>query len=173
MASSNDNRFTALSGLKTPLGKYILEHVSSGDKNAATGSNVIPVAPGNNKYAATLKSKVSPEPTLRRRPALILGSKKLPPNVRATLASRPGPSSPRKTSKLLPQVKSYVPPSKRATTLKRAILLPLPKVAEAGPSNWKDQFPPLVPRQFLWSPSDHKMNSGSSKSFSHVTAKGV
>ena len=68
-SSSSNNRFAALSGLKTPLGKYVLERVSSGDKNAATGSNTIPVAAGNNKYAAALKSKVSTEPTLRRRPA--------------------------------------------------------------------------------------------------------
>ena len=68
-SSSSNNHFATLSGLKTPSGKYVLEHVSSGDKNAATGSNAIPVAPGNNKYAAALKSKVSTEPTLRRRPA--------------------------------------------------------------------------------------------------------
>ena len=173
MASSSNNHFATLSSLKTPSGKFILEHVSSGDKNAATGSNAIPVATGNNKYATALKSKVSTEPTLRRRPALILGTKKLPPNIRATLASRPGLSSPRKTSKPLPQVKSYVPPSKRATALKRAITSPLPKVAEAGPSNWRDQFPPLIPRQFLRSSSDQKMNSSSSKSFSHVATKGV
>ena len=172
-SSSSNNCFAALSGLKTPLGKYVLERVSSGDTNAATGSNAIPVAPGNNKYATALKSKVSTEPTLRRRPALILGPKKLPPNVWATSASHPGPSSPRKTSKLSPQAKSYVLPSKRATALKRATTLPLPKAAEASPSNWRDQFPPLVPRQFLWSPSDQKMNSGSSKSFSHIASKGV
>ena len=111
-SSSNNNQFAILSGLKLPSGKYVLEHVSSGDKNAATGSNAISIAPGNNKYAAALKSKVSTEPTLRRRPALILGTKKLPPNIRATSASCPGPSSPRKTSKLSPQAKSYVLPSK-------------------------------------------------------------
>ena len=145
MASSTSNNcFAALSGLKTPSGKFVLECISTGDKNAATGSNAIPVA--------TLKSKVSTEPTLRRRPALILGTKKLPPNVWATLASHPSPSSPRKTSKLLPQAKSYVLPSKRATALKRAILSPLPKVAEASPSNWRDQFPKLILCDFLWSP---------------------
>ena len=170
-SSSSNNCFTALSSLKMPLGKYILERVSSGDKNAATGSNAIPVAPGNNKYATALKSKVSTEPTLRRRPALILGTKKLLPNVQATSASRPGPSAPRPTSKLLPQAKSYIPPSKRATALKRAISLPLPKVAEAGPSNWRDQFPKLIPHEFLQSPQDHKMNSRSSKSYSHVATK--
>ena len=165
-SSSSNNCFAALSSLKTPSGKFVLEHVSSGDKNAATGSNAIPVAAGN-KYATALKSKVSTEPTLRRWPALILGTKKLPPNIWATSASHPGLSSPRKTPKLLPQAKSYVPPSKRATTL------PLPKVAEAGPSNWKDQFPKLIPREFLQSPQDHKMNSGLSKSYSHVATKGV
>ena len=133
MASSNNNCFAALSGLKMPSGKYILERVSSGDKNAATGSNAIPVAAGNNKYANAPKSK-------------------LPPNVWATSASCPGPSSPWKTSKLSPQVKSYIPPSKRATALKRAILSPLPKVAEASPSNWRDQFPKLILCDFLWSP---------------------
>ena len=123
MASSSfNNHFTTLSGLKMPLGKFVLECISSGDKNAATGSNMIPVAAGNNKYAATLKSKVSTEPTLRRRPALILGSKKLLHNVWATSVSHPGPSAPRQISKLSPQAKSYVPPSKRATALKRAIL---------------------------------------------------
>ena len=95
MASfSSNNHFATLSSLKTPSGEFILERVSSGDKAAATGSNAIPVAPCNNKYLAALKSKVSTEPTLKRRPALILGSKKLPPNVWATLASRPGPSAP-------------------------------------------------------------------------------
>ena len=154
MASSNNNHFTTLSGLKMPLGKFILESVSLGDKTAATGSNAIPVAMCNNKYSAALQSK-------------------LLPNVRATSASRPGPSAPRQTSKLSPQVKSYIPPSKRATALRRAILSLLPKVAEAGPSNWKDQFPKLIPRKFLWSPQDHKMNSGSSKSYSHIAAKGI
>ena len=174
MASSSSNdRFAALSTLKTPSGKFVLESVSLGDKAAATGSNAIPVAAGNNKYATALKSKVSAGPTLKRKPALILGSKKLPPNVQATLASCPGPSAPRQTSKLLPQAKSYILPSKRATALKRAISSPLPKVAEAGPSNWRDQFPKLIPHEFLQSPQDHKMNSGSSKFYSHVATKGI
>ena len=155
MASSSNNHFAALSGLKTPSGKFILECVSSGDKATATGSNAIPVAPGNNKYATTLKSK------------------KLPPNVRATSASHPGPLAPRLTSKLLPQVKSYILPSKRATALKRATLSPLPKVAEASPSNWRDQFPKLILCDFLWSLQDHKMNSSLSKSYSHVATKGI
>ena len=149
MASfTSNNHFAALSGLKTPLGKFVLERVSSGDKATATGSNAIPVASGNNKYTAALKSK-------------------LLPNLWETSASHPGPSSPRKTSKLLPQAKSYIPPSKRA------ISLPLPKVAEASPSNWKDKFPKLIPCEFLWSLQDHKMNSGSSKSYSHVATKGI
>ena len=172
-SSSSNNRFTALSGLRTPLGKFVLESVSLGDKAAATSSNATPVAAGNNKYAAALKSKVSAGPTLKRKPALILGSKKLSPNVWATSASRPSLSAPRQISKLSPQVKSYVPPSKRATALKRAISLLLPKAAESGPSNWRDQFPPLVPCQFLRSPQDQKMNSGSSKSFSHIATKGI
>ena len=151
-SSSSNNCFAALSGLKMPSGKFVLESVSIGDKNAATGSNAIPVATGNNKYATALKSKVSAGPTLKRKPALILGSKKLPPNVQATSASHPSPSAPRPTSKLSPQVKTYVPPSKRATALKRAISSLLPKVAEASPSNWKDQFPKLILHEFLWSP---------------------
>ena len=68
-SSSSNNCFAALSSLNMPLGKFVLECISSGDKNAATGSNVILVAPGNNKYTAALKSK------------------KLPPNVQATSAS--------------------------------------------------------------------------------------
>ena len=154
-SSSSNNHFSTLSGIKTPSGKFILESVSLGDKAAATGSNAILVATGNNKYATALRSK------------------KLPPNVQATSTSHPSPSAPRLTSKLSPQVKSYVPPSKRATALKRAISSLLPKVAEAGPSNWRDQFPKLIPHEFLWSPQDHKMNSGSSKSYSHIAAKGI
>ena len=72
------------------MGKFVLESVSLQAKATATGSNAIPVAPGNNKYAAALKSKVSAGPTLKREPALILGSKKLLPNVQATSASHPG-----------------------------------------------------------------------------------
>ena len=159
MASSN-NCFTALSGLKTPSGKCVLESVSLGDKAAATGSNAIPVATGNNKYATALKSKVSAGLTLKRKPALILGSKKLPPNIWATSASRPGPSAPRQTSKLSPQAKSYVPPSKRATALKRAISSLLPKAAEAGPSNWRDQFPKLIPHEFLVESCDQPTDWG-------------
>ena len=150
-----------------PLGKFVLESVSLGDKTAATGSNTIPVAPGNNKYAAALKSKVSAGPSLKRKPALILRSKKLLPNIQATSASHPGLSSPRQTSKLSPQVKSYILPSKRA------ISSLLPKVAEASPSNWRDQFPKLILHEFLQSPQDHKMNSGSSKFYSHVATKGI
>ena len=134
-SSSSNNRFAALSGLKMPSGKFVLERIFSEDKNAATGSNMIPVAAGNNKYAAALKSKVSTEPTLRRRPALILGQKKLLPNVWATSASHPSLSSPRKTSKLLPQVKSYILPSKRAIALKRAILSRLKLVLPTGGTN--------------------------------------
>ena len=172
-SSSNNTCFAALSSLKTPLGKFVLESVSLGDKTAATGSNVIAVASGNNKYATALKSKVSAGPTLQRKPALILGSKKLPPNIQATSASHPSPSAPRQTSKLLPQAKSYVLPSKRTTALKWAISSPLPKVAEVGPSNWRDQFPKLIPHDFLRSLQDHKMNSSSSKSYSHIAAKGI
>ena len=172
-SSSSNNHFATFSGLKMPLGKFVLESISLGDKATATGSNAIPVATHNNKYAAALKSKVSAGPTLKRKPALILGSKKLPPNVQATSASCPSPSAPRQTSKLLPQVKSYILPSKRATALKKAISLPLPKAAKSGPSNWRDQFPKLIPCEFLRSPQDHKMNSSLSKSYSHIAAKGI
>ena len=145
-STASNNCFTALSGLKTPLGKFVLASTgSSGEKEtlAATGSNAIPIQ-GNKKS---------------------FGKKPMPVNW-AQLA-RPGPSVPRLTPKLLPQAKSY------PSTLKRAISTPLPKVAEAGPSNWRDQFPPLIPRQFLRSTEDQKMNSGLSKSFSHVASQGV
>ena len=102
MASSS-NCFAALSSLKMPSGKFVLESVSLQDKTTATGSNAIPVAPGNNKYATALKSKVSAGSTLKRKPALILGSKKLPPNVQATSAYCPSPSTPRQASKFSPQ----------------------------------------------------------------------
>ena len=146
-AAASNNRFAALSGLKTPSGKFVLASAGpSGEKEAwaATGSNAIPIR-GNKKT---------------------FGKKPMPVNW-AQLA-RPGQSAPRPTSKLSPQAKSYVPLSKRAIALKRAISTPLPKAATASPSNWKDQFPPLVPREFLRSAEDKKMNSGSSPSFSHV-----
>ena len=89
------------------------------------------------------------------------------------MASRPRPSALRQTSKLLPQAKSYILPSKRAIALKRAISSLLPKAAESHLVPMRDQFPKLIPQEFLWSPQDHKMNSGSSKSYSHVAAKGI
>ena len=49
----------------------------------------------------------------------------------------------------------------------------LPKAAESHPVPTKDQFPTLVPRQFLQSPQDHKMNSSLSNSYSRITTKGV
>ena len=151
-AAASNNRFATLSGLKTPSGKYILASASSsGEKEtpAATGSNAIPIR-GNKKS---------------------FGKKPMPVN-RAQSAC-PGPSVSRPAPKFSPQAKSYAPPSKRATALKRAILTPLPKAATSSPSNWRDQFPPLVPRQFLRSAEDKKMNSGSSPSFSHVASQGI
>ena len=161
-SAASNNRFAALSGLKTPSGKFVLASAGpSGEKEtlAATGSNAIPIW-GNLK---TFGKKVGTGPTLKRKPNM--DSLKLMPVNRAQSA-RPGPSAPRPTSKLSPQVKSVVPS-------KRAISMPLPKVATSGPSNWRDQFPPLIPREFLWSAEDKKMNSGSSPSFSHVAAKGI
>ena len=124
---------------------------SSGEKEtpAATGSNAIPIQ-GNKKSFS-----------------------KKPMPVNWAQSARPSPSAPRPAPKLSPQVKSNLVPSKRAIALKRATSTPLPKVAQSGPSNWRDQFPPLVPRQFLRSPMDQKMNSSSSKSFSHIASKGI
>ena len=165
-SSSSNNRFATLSCLNTPSGKFVLESIASGDKQtpAATGSNAIPIAPGNKK---TLGSKVGTGLTSKKKPVLNTGSKKLLPNVWATLASQPGLSTPRSTSKLLPQAKSYISPSKRAMSM------PLPKVAESCLVPTRDQFPTLVPCQFLRSPKDQQMNSSSSKSYSHVATKGI
>ena len=166
-STASNNRFAALATIKTPSGKIVLPHIASSSEElpAATGSNVIPIH-GNKK---SFGKKVSTGPTLKRKPNM--GSLKPMPVNRAQLAHA-GLSAPRPASKLLPQVKSFVP-SKRAIALKRAISMPLPKVAEAGPSNWRDQFPPLIPRQFLWSLLDQKMNSGSSPSFSHIASQGI
>ena len=135
-----------------PTGKFVLASTGSSSHKetlAATGSNAIPIC-GNKKSF----------------------SRKLMPINRAQSA-RPGSSVPRPAPKLSPQVKSYVVPSKRAIALKRAISTLLPKAAESHPSNWRDQFPPLVPCQFLRSLMDQKMNDGSSKSFSHIASKGI
>ena len=151
-SSASNNHFAALSRLKTPLGKFVLAPAgSSGEKEtpAAIGSNAIPIR-GNKKS---------------------FGKKPMP--VNRAQSARPGPSAPRLAPKLSPQAKSSIVPSKRAIALKRAISTPLPKAAVASPSNWRDQFPPLVPRQFLWSTMDQKMNSSSSPSFSHVASQGV
>ena len=165
-SSSSNNHFTTLSAFKMPSGKFVLESVASGDKQtlAATGSNAIPIAPGNKK---TLGSKVSTGLTIKKKPVLNTGLKKLPPNVWATSASRPGLSAPRPASKLSPQAKSYIPPSKRD------ISTPLPKAAVSHLVPTRDQFPPLVPHQFLQSQKDKEMNSGLSKSYSHIAAKGI
>ena len=151
-STASNNHFAALSGLKTPLGKFVLASTGSSSEKetpAATGSNAIPIR-GNKKS---------------------FGKKPMP--VNRAQSARPGLLAPRPAPKLSPQAKSSVVPSKRAIALKRAISTPLPKVANAGPSNWRDQFPPLVPRQFLRSAEDLKMNSGSSLSFSHVASKGI
>ena len=168
-STASNNCFAALSGLKTPSGKFVLASTGSSSEKellAATGSNVIPIH-GNKK---SFGKKVSTGLTLKRKPNM--GSIKPMPVNRAQSA-RPGPSAPRPAPKLSPQAKSSVVPYKRAIALKRAILMPLPKAAEAGPSNWRDQFPPLIPCQFLWSTEDRKMNSSSSPSFSHVASQGI
>ena len=162
-SSASNNRFAALSGLKMPSGKFVLPTVTpAGDKEtpAATGSNAIPIV-GNKK---SFGKKVGESPTSKRKPNT--GSLKLLPVNRAQSA-RPGPSAPRPTSKLSPQAKSFVLPSKRAIALKRAISTPLP-----SPSPSMDQFPTLIPRQFLWSAEDKKMNTSSS-SYSNVAQKGI
>ena len=162
-SATSNNRFAALSGLKMPSGKFVLASAGpSGEKEtpAATGSDVIPIR-GNKK---TFGKKVGTGPTLKRKPNM--DNLKLMPINRAQLAC-PGLLAPRPAPKLLPQAKSY------PSALKRAISTLLPKAATSGPSNWRDQFPPLIPRQFLWSAEDRKMNSGSSKSFSHITSQGV
>ena len=87
--------------------------------------------------------------------------------VNRAQSARPGPLAPRPASKLLPQAKSYVWPSDRAVALKRAITSPLPR-----PSPTMDQFPLLIPRQFLWSAKDKKMNTSSS-SYSNVAQRGI
>ena len=164
-SAASNNCFAALSTIKTPSGKTVLPRIASSSKElpAATGSNAIPIR-GNKK---SFSKKVSTGPTLKRKPNM---DSLKPMPVNRAQSARPGPLAQRPAPKLSPQAKSYVVPSKRAIALKRAILMPLPKAAEAGPSNWRDQFPPLVPHQFLWSPLDQKMNSGSSPSFSHVAS---
>ena len=155
-AAASNNRFAALSGLKTPSGKFILASAGpSGEKEtlAATGSNAIPIR-GNKK---SFGKKVGTGPTLKRKPNM---DSLKPMPVNRAQSARPGPSAPRPAPKLSPQAKSPLVPSKRAIALKRAISTPLPKVATSGPSNWRDQFPPLVPREFLRSAEDKKMNSG-------------
>ena len=144
-SSTSNNRFAALSALKMHLGKFVLGSVTSGDKTtlAATGSNAIPIH-GNKKS---------------------FGKKPLPIN-QAQLAC-PGPSAPMPASKLLPQAKSFIPPSKRAITLKRAISTPLPH-----PIPSMDQFPALIPHQFLQSTEDKKINTSLS-SYSNVAQKGI
>ena len=161
-STTSNNRFTTLATVKMPSGKTVLPRVASSGEElpAATGSNAIPIR-GNKK---SFSKKVGTGPTQKIKPNM--GSLKPMPVNRAQSA-RPGPLAQRPAPKLSPQAKSYVVPSKRA------ILMPLPKAAEAGPSNWRDQFPPLVPRQFLRSPLDQKMNSGSSPSFSHVASQGI
>ena len=168
-SATSNNRFSTLTRLKMPSGKFILASAgSSGEKEipAATGSNAIPIR-GNKK---SFSKKVGTGPTLKRK-ANMDSLKPMP--VNRAPSARPGPSAPRPAPKLLPQAKSSVVPSKRAITLKRAISMPLPKAAQAGPSNWRDQFPPLIPHQFLQSPLDQKMNSSLSPSFSHIASQGV
>ena len=162
-STTSNNHFAALSALKTPSGKFILGSAGSASEKetlAATGSNAIPIR-GNIK---SFCKKVSTGPTLKRKPNM--GSLKPMPVNRAQSAC-PGPSAPRPASKLLPQAKSFVWPSNRAVALQRAISTPLPH-----PSPSMDQFPTLIPCQFLRSAEDKKMNTGSS-SYSNVAQKGI
>ena len=126
-SAASNNCFTALSTLKTPLGKFILGSAGSACKKetqAATGSNAIPIH-GNKK---SFGKKVGTGLTLKRKPNL--GSLKLMP-VNQAQSACPSPSAPRLASKLSPEVKSFVRPSDRAVALKRAISTPL-----LHPSQW-------------------------------------
>ena len=151
--AASNNRFAALSGLKTPSGKFVLKSAGSSGKKetpAATGSNAIPIQ-GNKK---SFGKKVGTGPTLKRKPNM--DSLKPMPVNRAQLAC-PGLLATRPTNKKYYKAESLVRPSNRAVALKRAISTPLPHPAPS-----MDQFPLLVPCQFLWSAEDRKMNSGSS-----------
>ena len=162
-SATSNNCFATLSTLKMPLGKFVLGSVaSSGDKEtlAATGSNAIPIH-GNKK---SFSKKVGTGLTIKRKPNM--GSLK-PLPVNQAQSACPSLSAPRPASKLLPQAKSFIWPCNRAVALKRAITSPLPH-----PSSSMDQFPALIPSQFLWSTEDKKMNTSSS-SYSKVAQKGI
>ena len=162
-SAASNNCFATLSGLKTPSGKFVLASAGSSGKKetlAATGSNAIPIR-GNKK---SFGKKVGTSPTLKRKPNM--DSLKPMPINRAQSAC-PGSLAARPTNKKYYQAESLVWPSNRAAALKRAISTPLPHPAPS-----MDQFPPLVPRQFLWSTVDRKMNTGSS-SYSNVAQKGL
>ena len=135
---------------------------SSGEKEtpAATGSNAIPIR-GNKK---SFGKKVSAGPTLKRKPNM---DSLKPMPVNRAQSARPGSLATRPTNKKYYQAESLVRPSNRAVALQRAISTPLPHPAPS-----MDQFPPLVPRQFLRSAEDRKMNSGLS-SYSNVAQKGI
>ena len=105
-SSSSNNCFAPLATLKTPSGKFVLKSVASAGNNkpsAATGSNAIPIPYGNKRV---LGRKVGTGLTLKGKPNFNHGTQ------RPALVSRPGLSAPRLASKILPQVKSYIPPSK-------------------------------------------------------------
>ena len=149
-AAASNNRFDALSGLKTPSGKFVLASAGpSGEKEttAATGSNAIPIR-GNKK---SFGKKVGTGPTLKRKPNM---ESLKPMPVNRAQSARPGSLAGRPTNKKYYQAESLVQPSNRAVALKRAITSPLPHPAPS-----MDQFPPLIPRQFLQSAEDQKMNS--------------
>ena len=149
-SAASNNRFAALSGLKTPSGKFVLASAgSSGEKEtlAATGSNAIPIR-GNKK---SFSKKVGTGPTLKRKPNM---DSLKPMPVNRAQSAHPGSLAARPTNKKYDQAESLVRPSNWAIALQRAISTPLPRPAPS-----MDQFPPLVPRQFLWSTKDQKMNS--------------
>ena len=107
-SAASNNRFTALSANRKPLGKFTLSPVASnGDKevSAATGSNAIPIH-GNKK---SFGKKVGTGPTLKRKPNM---DSLKPMPINWAQSARPGPSALRLASKLSPQTKSFVWPSK-------------------------------------------------------------
>ena len=162
-SAASNNRFAALSGLKMPSGKFVLASAGpSGNKEipAATGSNAIPIQ-GNKK---SFSKKVGTGPTLKRKPNM---DSLKPMPVNWAQSACPGSLATRPTNKKYYQAESLVRPSNRAVALKRAISTPLPRPAPS-----MDQFPRLVPRQFLKSAKDRKMNSSLS-SYSNVAQKGI
>ena len=94
-SATSNNRFAALSGLKTPSGKFVLASASSSGKKetpAATGSNAIPIW-GNKK---SFSKKVGTGPTLKRKPNM---NSLKPMPVKRAQSARPGSLAARPTNK--------------------------------------------------------------------------